>query len=85
MKIPVFRKGQWIEYEVPRELPSGWQPFHSFQAASFFATAHALGYSPKTSASLAEMYIFKQIFEGITYDSTLESQLQKVLNHGEIT
>jgi hypothetical protein len=82
MKIPVFRKGTWIEYEPPREVPSGWQSFHSYQAASIFATAHALGYSVKASASLAEICIFKQIFEGIVYDSKLEAQLQAVLNHG---
>lgn len=85
MKIPVFRKGHWVEYEPPREVPSGWQPFHSYQAASLFATAHTLGYSPKASASLAEMYIFKQIFEGIVYDTKFESQLQALLNHEETT
>jgi len=81
MKIPVFRKGKWIEYESPREVPSGWQPFHSYQAASIFASAHAKGYSAKASTSLAEMYIFKQIFAGIVYDAKLESQLESVVNH----
>jgi hypothetical protein len=85
MKIPIFRKGQWIEYEPPRELPSGWQPFHSYQAASLYATAHVLGHSPKASASLAEVYIFKQIFEGIVYDTKFESELESVLNHEETT
>lgn len=83
MKISVFRKGQWIEYEAPREVPSGWQPSHSYQAASLYATARGLGYDPKTSAALAEMYIFKQIFEGISYDAKYETQLESVLNHGE--
>lgn len=82
MKIPVFRKGQWIDYEVPRELPSGWQSIHSYQAASIYATAHSLGYLPKESASFAEMYIFKQLFEGIVYDRKFECELEKVLNHG---
>jgi hypothetical protein len=85
MKIPIFRKGKWISYEIPRELPSGWQPFHSYQAASVFATAHDMGYSPKASASLAELYIFKQIYEGIVYDAKFESDLQAVLNHEETT
>lgn len=83
MKIPVFRKGNWIEYEPPRELPSGWQPCHSYQAASLYATAHTLGYPPSVSASLAEIYIFKQIFEGIVYDENVESKLQSILNHVE--
>ncbi len=82
MKIPVFRKGEWIEYDVSYERPSGWQPSHSYQAASIFATAHSLGYSPKESASFAEMYIFKQLFEGIVYDRKLESDLDRILNHG---
>ena len=85
MKIPVFRNGTWIDYEPPRELPSGWQPSHSYQAASLFATALAKGYSPTAAASLAEMYIFKQIFEGIVYDTKFEGQLQSVLNHVETT
>ena len=85
MKIPVFRNGTWIEYEPPREVPSGWQPFHSYQAASLYATAHTLGYSATVSASLAEMYIFKQIFEGIEYERKMEADLQSLLNHAETT
>lgn len=85
MKISVFRKGQWIEYEVPREVPSGWQPSHSYQAASLFATARVLGYDPKASTALAEMYIFKQIFDGIAFDPKYESQLESLLNHEETT
>lgn len=83
MKIPIFRNGTWIEYEPPRELPSGWQPAHSYIAASVFATARAKGYSPTAAASLAEMYVFKQIFEGIVYDRIFESQLQELFNHVE--
>lgn len=85
MKIPVFRKGQWIEYEPPREVPGGWQPKHSFQAASFYATARSQGYTPKESASLAEMSIFKQLFPGIQYDQRFESKLQRLVNLEEIT
>ncbi len=85
MKIPIFRKGQWIEYETPREVPSGWLPHHSFQAASVFATARSLGYAPNEAASLAEVYVFKQIFEGIQYDASFESKLQTLFNHEEIT
>ena len=85
MKIPVFRKGKWIEYEAPRETPAGWLPHHNFQAAAAFGTAHSLGNTPKESAALAEMYIFKQIFEGLKYDSKFESKLTTILNHEEIT
>lgn len=85
MKIPVFRKGKWIEYEAPRETPAGWLPQHTYQAASVYATAHSLGNGPKESASMAEMYVFKQIFEGILYDPKFESKLSTILNHEEIT
>jgi hypothetical protein len=85
MKIPVFRKGQWMEYEPPRELPGGWQTKHSFQAASFFATACSQGYTSKEAASLAEMSIFKQLFPGIQYDAKFESKLQRLVNLEEIT
>lgn len=85
MKIPVFRKGQWIEYEPPREVPGGWQTKHSFQAASIFATARSKGYVPKEAASLAEMYMFKQLFPGIQYDSKFESKLERVVNLEETT
>jgi hypothetical protein len=85
MKIPVFRKGQWVDYEAPREVPGGWQKTHSFQAASIFATARSNGYAPKEAASLAEMYIFKQIFPGIQYDTKFESKLERVVNLEETT
>lgn len=85
MKIPVFRKGQWIEYEPPREVPGGWQKPHTFQAASVFATARSLGYTPKESASLAEMIIFKQLFPGIQYDPKFESKIQTLVSLEETT
>jgi hypothetical protein len=84
MKIPVFRKGEWIEYEPPREVPGGWQKQHSFQAASIFASARSKGSSPKEAACLAEMYIFKQLFPGIQYDTKFESKLEMLFNHEEI-
>ena len=84
MKIPVFRKGQWIEYEPPREVPGGWQKKHSFQAASVFATACSQGHSPKEAASLAEMVVFKQLFPGIQYDNTFERKIQTIINLEEI-
>ncbi len=85
MKIPVFRKGQWVEYEPPRELPGGWQQTHSFQAASVFATARSQGLQPKEAASIAEMVIFKQLFPGIQYDKKFESKLERIVNLEEIT
>lgn len=83
MEISVFRKGEWIVYTIPKELPSGWQSNHSYQAASLYASAKIQGYPPLVSASIAELYIFKQLFEGILYDAKFESLLQTVLNHVE--
>ena len=85
MTIPIFRKGQWVNYDPPRELPPGWQDHHTYQAASVFATAHSLGHGLKESAALAEMYIFKQIFSGLCYDMKYETILKQILNHEETT
>ncbi len=79
MEIPVFRNGQWISYTPPEEPPVGWSDSHSFQAASVFATAQSRGYSTKDSVAFAEMFVFKQIFEGLVYDSRLEKELEKLL------
>jgi hypothetical protein len=79
MEIPVFRNGQWISYTPPQELPVGWSQTHSFQAASIFATAQSRGYSTRDSDAFAEMFIFKQIFDGLIYDSRLEKELDQLL------
>lgn len=79
MEIPVFRKGVWYSYRVKQDLPSGWLPRHSYQAASLFATAQSRGHSQEMSESLAEMYIFKQIFDGLHYQPKQEETLTSLM------
>ena len=80
----VFRGGAWIQYplihtQAHNEL-MGWQKKHEFQAASLYSTALSKGYSPLESNAFAEMYIFKQIHEGIQYDKRREAQLKELLS-----
>jgi hypothetical protein len=80
--IKVFRSGVWIQYPILNDhvqIP-GWKPKHDFQAASLYATALSKGYSPLESNAFAEMYVFKQIYEGIAYDKKKEAQLEKLLH-----
>lgn len=82
--LQVFRSGVWIQYPMiytqsHKEL-SGWQKKHEFQAASIYATALSKGYSPLESNAFAEMYVFKEIYEGIKYDTKREAQLKELLS-----
>ena len=79
MEIPVFRKGVWYTYRVKPDVPGGWLSRHSYQAASLYATAQSCGYSPQESEVLAEMYIFKQIFEGLQYNKEQEAKLTSLM------
>ena len=82
--LQVFRGGAWIQYPVLYTQThgeiAGWQKKHEFQAASLYATALSKGYSPLESNAFAEMYVFKQIHEGIKYDKKKEAQLQELLS-----
>jgi len=82
--LHVFRSGAWIQYPIlhtqeHKHIP-GWQPKHEFQAASIYATALSKGHSPLESNALAEMYVFKEIYDGLTYDKKKEAQLAKLLS-----
>ncbi len=79
MEIPVFRKGVWYTYRVKPDVPAGWQRHHSYQAAALFATAQSRGYSPLESVALSDMYIFKQIFQGLQYNKEQEEKLQSLM------
>ena len=82
--LQVFRSGAWIQYplmysQTHSEI-AGWNKKHEFQAASVYATALSKGYSPLESNAFAEMYVFKQIYEGIKYDTKKEAQLKELLS-----
>ena len=82
--LHVFRGGAWIQYpliytQTHSEL-MGWQKKHEYQAASLYATALSKGYTSLESNAFAEMYILKQIHEGMTYDKKKEAQLKELLS-----
>ena len=79
MNIPVFRNGVWISYLVPTDLERYWSHKLKLQAASVYATAITKGYSKQESASLAEAWVNKQLYEGLTYGTQLEDKLKSFL------
>jgi hypothetical protein len=81
--IPVFRKGQWIQYTVPNSMDPLWSQADLYQAAAFYGTAVSQGYSPSESAALAEAYSMKKIYSGLEYPSLLESKLKKIMDRAE--
>jgi hypothetical protein len=85
MSIPVFRKGSWIEYPLPRVIDPLWSKKHLFRAASFYATALSQGYSPSESTVLAESYIHKEVYPGLQFSRQLERKLELVRDHAETT
>ena len=82
--LQVFRGGAWIQYPIMYSQThgefAGWQKKHEFQASSLYATALSRGYTPLESNAFAEMYVFKQIHEGIKYDKKKEAQLKDLLS-----
>jgi hypothetical protein len=82
--LQVFRSGAWIQYPLIYSQThgdiAGWNKKYEFQAASLYATALSKGYSPLESNAFAEMYVFKQIHEGIKYDKKKETQLKDLLS-----
>ena len=79
MEIPVIRNNTVYIYRVRPDVPAGWLPNHSFQAASLYATLCSKGVSSSEAAALAELYIFKHLFEGIQFDTSLEAKVQSFL------
>ena len=81
--VRVFRKGQWLTYPLPKPVDAMWSSKHTFQAASFYATALSQGYSTDESASLAEAHIHKQVYTGLVFDKNLERKLQQIMSRAE--
>lgn len=76
--IPVFRKGQWIHYEVPETGTALWSQSVKLKTASLYATAISKGYSKDTSSALAECFANKELY-GVIYSSNIESILKDML------
>lgn len=77
-RIPVFRKGSWIHYDVPESGTALWSQSVKLQVASVYATAITKGYSKEKSTVLAESFAHKALY-GVTYNSTIEQCLQEML------
>ena len=78
MVIPVFRKGQWIQYSPPTTGIQIWSQGLLLQVASIYATAITKGFSPEKSNVLAECYANKQLY-GVEYNKQIEETLKSFL------
>jgi hypothetical protein len=76
-RIPVFRKGTWIHYDVPEADTSLWSQSLKLKAASVYATLISMGYSKETSTVVAECFANKELY-GVKYSSQIETTLQRV-------
>lgn len=74
--IPVFRKGQWIHYEVPETGTALWSQSLKLKVASVYATAITKGYSKETASVIAECFANKELYD-VTYSSNIESSLKE--------
>ncbi len=79
MIIPVFRNGVWIHYLVPADMERYWTQRLKLQAASVYATAMTKGYSKEESSTFAEAWVNKQLYEGLTYGTQIETALKSFL------
>ncbi len=76
-RIPVFRKGTWIHYEVPEAGTALWSQSLKLQVASLYASAVAKGFSKEKSSVLAECYANKEVY-GVTYNQSIENCLKEL-------
>jgi hypothetical protein len=81
--IPVFRSGKWIQYSMPLPKDPMWNKKHVMRAASFYATACEQGYSQKEAEILAELFINKEVYEGLVYDKRNEAKLKQIMDRVE--
>lgn len=76
-----FRGGTWIEYK-PRQVVQDdprWTQSLQKKAGALYATAFRKGYSDEKAHTLAEAYIFQQMYEGLRYSNELEDQLKELM------
>jgi hypothetical protein len=77
-RIPIFRKGVWIHYEVPEAGTALWSQSLKHQVASVYASCITKGYSKEKSTVLAECFANKEIY-GVTYNTSIEQCLKELL------
>ena len=77
-----FRAGKWIEYksrEVVKDDPR-WTPSLQKKAGALYATAITKKFSEQKAHTLAEAYIFQQMYEGLRYSKELEQELKMLMD-----
>lgn len=83
--LVVFRNGKWIRY-MPRVTltadPRITGPLRQ-KAAAAYVSALQKGFQEEQAHTLAEAIVFKTIYEELTYDKKLESDIKKLTGHVE--
>lgn len=82
MSLPVFRKGVWIEQKKAVVDPL-WSREHTFQAASFYATAVSQGFSTQEASALSEAFLYKQIYSDLQYSKQIEMKIKQIMGRVE--
>jgi hypothetical protein len=82
--LAVFRGGRWIRY-MPRVNvtadPRITAPLRQ-KAASAYVTALQKGFQEERAHVLAEAVILRDIYEELTYEPTIEKDLQALMDRG---
>lgn len=82
--LVVFRNGKWIRY-VPRVTMTVDPRITGSlkqKAAAAYVSALQKGFQEEQAHMLAEASVFKMIYEDLTYEKNLESDLKKIMGHG---
>ena len=77
-----FRGGNWIEYK-PRQVvldDPRWTTSLQKKAGAIYATALTKKCSEEKAHTLAEAYIFQQMYEGLRYSKELEEELKRLMD-----
>ena len=77
-----YRKGKWIEYS-PRIVvleDARWSHEQRKIAGAVYATAISRGHSVEKAHTLAEAYVFQQIYGGLKYSKELEEELKMIMD-----
>ena len=82
--LAVFRGGRWIQY-TPRIAMTADPRITGIlrqKAAAVYGTALQKGFQEERAHTLAEAAVFKQMYEEISYDKSLEMDLKKLTGRG---
>jgi len=76
----VFRGGKWIEYTPRTTMTSDPRITNILRqkAASVYVTALQKGIQEERAHTLAEAMIFKDLYEKIQFEKSIENDLQKL-------